>query len=201
MSARGRSSETRAADTALATAVDEASSRLDGLRLWPLTVHDDRRGSFIEVFKDSWTLPVRPVQWSVVRSEARALRGLYVHRRHDELFVLVEGRALVGLKDLRRQSPTFGRTLLLEASAKRPTIVAFPRGCLHGWYFFEASLHLQAVSEEYDTYGPDDNLSCHWADPDVGLAWPDPAPVVSDEAAAFGGLRELCDRIAGLGGL
>jgi dTDP-4-dehydrorhamnose 3,5-epimerase len=176
-------------------------SGIQGVRLMPLSRQKDVRGSFLEAFKDSWQLPVRPAQWSVVRSAPRALRGLYVHRRHDELFLLVQGRALVGLKDLRPASPTFGRALMLEMDGAAPAALAFPSGCLHGWYFLEDSLHLQAVSEEYESYAPDDNLSCRWSDPEVGLDWPDPAPLVSPEAQQFGDLRGLFDRLARLGGL
>src|SRR6185436_933453 len=172
----------------LADCPTSSDGPVPGVRLVPLSPHRDARGTFVEAFKDTWNLPVRPVQWSVVRSVPRALRGLYLHRRHDELFVLVEGRALVGLKDLRPSSPAFGRAFFLEMDAATPTALAFPRGCLHGWYFPEASLHLQAVSEEYETYAPDDNLSCRWSDPEVGLAWPDPAPIVSPEATSFGSL-------------
>jgi dTDP-4-dehydrorhamnose 3,5-epimerase len=178
-----------------------AVSAIHGVRLMPLTRQRDVRGSFLEAFKDSWELPVRPVQWSVVRSVPRALRGLYLHRRHDEVFVLVQGKALVGLKDLRLASPTVGRSVLLEIDGSAPAAVAFPRGCLHGWYFLEDSIHLQGVSEEYETYAPDDNLSCRWSDPEVGLAWPDPAPLISPGALQFGSFRALVDRIQRLGGL
>jgi dTDP-4-dehydrorhamnose 3,5-epimerase len=174
---------------------DGHSSSILGLHVMPLAPHRDARGVFLEVFKDSWELPVRPTQWSLVRSTARTLRGLYLHLRHDELFVLVQGRAHVGLKDLRRASPTFGRALLLELAAESPTVVVFPPGVLHGWYFSEPSLHLQAVSEEYDRYRHDDNLSCHWADPELGLVWPDRHPLLSPDAEHFGSLRSLLARL------
>ena len=80
--------------------------------------------------------------------------------------------------------------------------MAFPAGVLHGWYFSEPSLHLQAVSEEYQTYRHDDNLTCHWADPELGLDWPDPDPVLSPAAEAFGGMGALLQRLgtpAGVG--
>jgi dTDP-4-dehydrorhamnose 3,5-epimerase len=169
---------------------------IEGLHLVPLDGHRDERGLFLEFFKESWRLPVRPAQWSFVRSEARTLRGLYLHLRHDELFVLVQGRAHVGLKDLRRDSPTFDRAVRLDVDAETPTLVVFPPGVLHGWYFPQPSLHLQAVSEEYERYRHDDNLSCHWADPEVGLAWPDPEPRLSLEAQRFGSLRALRARAA-----
>jgi dTDP-4-dehydrorhamnose 3,5-epimerase len=167
-----------------------------GLRLVPLAPQRDERGVFLEVFKDSWQLPVRPTQWSLVRSTARTLRGLYLHLRHDEMFVLVQGRAHVGLKDLRRGSPTFARAVLLELEADSPTAVVFPPGVLHGWYFSEPSAHLQAVSEEYDRYQHDDNLTCHWADPELGLDWPDPAPLLSPDGEGFGSLQALLARLA-----
>jgi dTDP-4-dehydrorhamnose 3,5-epimerase len=173
-----------------------AASFIEGLRLLPLMPRRDVRGVFLEVFKDSWRLPVRPAQWSLVQSEARTLRGLYLHLRHDELFVLVQGRAHVGLKDLRRGSPTHGQAVLLGVEAESPTVVVFPPGVLHGWYFSEPSVHLQAVSEEYDRYRHDDNLACHWADPGVGLSWPDPAPLLSPEAERFGSLPALLARVA-----
>jgi dTDP-4-dehydrorhamnose 3,5-epimerase len=173
-----------------------AVSAIHGARSIPLSRKNDLRGSFLETFKQSWDLPVRPAQWSVVRSLPRALRGLYVHLRHDEMFVLVQGRALVGLKDLRPSSPSFGRSVLLEMDGAAPMALAFPPGCLHGWYFLEDSLHLQGVSEEWESYAPDDNLACRWSDPEVGLAWPDPAPLISPEATQFGSFRALLDRLA-----
>jgi dTDP-4-dehydrorhamnose 3,5-epimerase len=175
---------------------DGQAPAIQGLRLVPLSPQRDARGVFLEVFKDSWHLPVRPAQWSLVHSTTRTLRGLYLHRRHDELFVLVQGRAHVGLKDLRRASPSFGRAVLMELEPESPTAVIFPPGVLHGWYFSENSVHLQAVSEEYDRYQHDDNLSCHWADPELGLAWPDPAPLLSPDGELFGSLQALLARLA-----
>lgn len=168
---------------------------IEGLRIAPLTPQRDARGTFLEVFKDSWKLPVRPTQWSLVQSTARTLRGLYLHRRHDEMFVLVDGRACVGLKDLRRGSPTFGRSVLIDVQAESPKAVVFPPGVLHGWYFSAPSIHLQAVSEEYDRYRDDDNFTCHWADPALGLAWPDPQPLLSPDGEGFGSLHDLLARL------
>lgn len=179
--------------------ISESHGVIQGIRLHRLTPHRDGRGVFLELFKQSWSLPIQPAQWSLVSSTARTLRGFYLHRRHDELFLLVQGRAEVALMDLRRSSPTFGRTVILPMEAAEPTVLTFPASILHAWYFSEPSLHLQAVSEEYDTYRDDDNLRCHWADPDVGISWRDPEPIVSPEAAAAGSLQALLGRIGRLG--
>lgn len=164
---------------------------MHGVHLQPLAMNVDRRGSFMEIFSDSWGWPIRPVQWSLVQSEARVLRGMHLHFRHDEYFLLVRGRACVGLYDFRPESPTAGTSQLLEFDGPQSCALVFPSGILHGWYFYEESIHLQAVSESHTTYHPDDNLGCLWSDPALKIRWPDQAPVVSDRAASFPTLARL----------
>jgi len=156
-----------------------------------LEPHHDSRGSFTEVFRRSWGLPVDAVQWSLVRSHARTLRGLYVHLEHDEYFHLVSGRALVFLKDLRPDSATFGAVSQHGFDDAGSVCLAFPRGVLHGWYFPEDAVHLQATSEEHAVYHPADNLGCHWADLALGVTWPDSEPRVSLRSAALPPLADL----------
>jgi dTDP-4-dehydrorhamnose 3,5-epimerase len=177
----------------LATA--DASGALHGVQRRPLTVHRDARGSFTEMFCDGWGLPIRPEQWSLVASKARVLRGMHLHQRHDEYVAVVQGRACVGLYDMRPHSPTAGRSALIELDSGDLTCLSFPRGILHGWYFYEDSLHLQAVSEQYSDYAPDDNDGCLWSDPALRLHWPDAAPILSPRAAAFPTLAQLKRKI------
>ncbi len=77
---------------------------LDGVNLRLLEEQHDVRGSFTEVYRDSWGLPIAPAQWSVVRSVAGTMRGMHLHLRHSEYFLCISGRACVGLYDLRPAS-------------------------------------------------------------------------------------------------
>ena len=169
----------------------EAGGTLHGLELRPLTMNRDARGAFTEIFCDSWQLPIAPVQWSLVTSKARVLRGMHLHVRHDEYITVIQGRACVGLYDMRPDSPTVGQSALIELDGQAQCCLAFPRGILHGWYFHEDSVHLQAVSESYEDYGPDDNRGCLWSDPELNIAWPDASPTLSPRAAAFPTLAQL----------
>jgi dTDP-4-dehydrorhamnose 3,5-epimerase len=169
----------------------EASGTLHGLELRPLTMNCDSRGVFTEIFCDSWKLPIAPVQWSLVTSKARVLRGMHLHVRHDEYITVIQGRACVGLYDMRPASPTVGQSALIELDGQAQCCLSFPRGILHGWYFHEDSVHLQAVSESYEDYGPDDNRGCLWSDPELNIAWPDASPILSPRAAAFPTLAQL----------
>ncbi len=166
-----------------------------GVQQRPLDEHCDARGSFTEVFSDCWGLGLEPRQWSLVRSRAGTLRGMHVHGRHDESVLVISGKVYVGLHDLRPDSPTVGKSMMIELAANPATQLVFPRGIVHGWYFPVDSVHLQGVSEPHSEYGADDNNGCHYADPELGLRWPGKPSIISDRAAAFGTLRELRERL------
>jgi dTDP-4-dehydrorhamnose 3,5-epimerase len=164
---------------------------IDGARLLPLEPHPDERGSFTEVFSAQWDTGIGPVQWSIVRSAPGVLRGMHLHRRHDEYIHVIEGRATIGLYDLRPDSPTSGCSAVYELDAAEPACLTFPAGIVHGWLFHEPSVHLQAVSETYADYGEDDNLGCHWSDLELGIDWPVEPTIVSARSSAFPSLAEL----------
>lgn len=152
---------------------------------------NDIRGSFTEVFQASWKTSIQPVQWSIIKSQAQVFRGMHYHQRHEEYFCLIQGRCVVGLKDLRPDSGTYLTSARYELCDSDMASLCFPRGILHGWYFYCDSIHLQAVSESYATYGIDDNDGCPWSDPDLNIAWPFEDALVSSRAANFPSLKEL----------
>ena len=166
-------------------------SLLEGVRLRLLTVNKDPRGSITEVFYDTWGVGIDPAQWSVVESRARVLRGMHLHLGHDEYICVIRGRACVGFYDIRENSPTHRRQMLVELSGKTPACLTFPRGLLHGWYFYETSIHLQAVSETYENYCKDDNWGCRFDDPQLGIEWPEREPILSERSRLFPSLAEL----------
>jgi dTDP-4-dehydrorhamnose 3,5-epimerase len=176
----------------------KAGGVIAGARVRPLDVERDARGSFTEIFYDSWDTGIDPSQWSVVRSARGVLRGMHLHRRHDEYFLVISGRASVGLKDLRPGSPTESVSSLYELDGDHPACLSFPRGILHGWYFHQETIHIQAVSETYSAYGGDDNLGCHWSDPALGIPWPEQPKLVAERAASFPPLAVLLAQTARL---
>lgn len=164
---------------------------IDGAELRLLKMNKDMRGSFTEIFYSSWGLCINPVQWSVVQSNAGTLRGMHLHRRHDEYVCVIKGRAFVGLMDVRPDSPTDGQSVLVELCGDEMACLSFPRGVIHGWYCPEDTIHVQSVSEDYTQYGHDDNPGCHWSDPDLNLPWPGVPTLVSQRAEGFGTVQGL----------
>jgi dTDP-4-dehydrorhamnose 3,5-epimerase len=157
-----------------------------------LEAHGDERGVFIELYRLEWGTGVAPVQWNAVRSEAGVLRGLHVHVRHDDYLTVPYGHAVVGLRDLRRGSPTEGLSALAELDGDRPEALLIPHGVLHGFYFREPSLHVYAVSEYWD---PSDELGCHWADPELEIPWPAEPARISERDEQAQPLRALLDQL------
>lgn len=160
--------------------------------LRPLEPHPDARGTFIELFRASWGVGVVPVQWNAVRSEANVLRGVHAHHTHGDYLTLAWGRATVGLYDLREESPTAGLAALVELRADAPASLVIPPGVAHGFYLHEPSLHVYAVTHEWD---PEDELGCRFDDPALGIEWPSPTPVLSPRDEALGSLRQLSDAV------
>lgn len=159
-----------------------------GVEVRELEPHPDSRGVFTELFRGSWELPVTPVQWNVVRSEANVLRGVHAHWRHADYLTLVSGRAPIGLHDLREGSSTEGLGTTVELSAQEPAAITIPTGVAHGFYFHEQSIHVYAVNHEWD---PADELGCRWDDAGLELAWPCSDPFISERDRELGTLGEL----------
>jgi dTDP-4-dehydrorhamnose 3,5-epimerase len=160
----------------------------DGVSLIHLTPHADDRGVFTELYRVSWDTGVRPTQWNAVRSEENVLRGVHAHHTHTDYLTLVIGRATIGLHDLRPGSPTAGLGAIVDMDADVPTSLVIPVGVAHGFYFHEPSMHVYAVSHEFD---PADELGCRWDDSDLDIDWPCEAPLLSPRDEGLGPLTEL----------
>ncbi len=172
-----------------------AGGQIHGVEFKVLRMNHDYRGSFTEVFQKHWNTCLTPVQWSVVQSHPGILRGVHLHKRHDEYFSVLSGRASAGLHDVRPGSPTEGVWSLFELSGEQLACLVFPFGLLHGWYFHEETLHLQAVSEAYASYHQDDNLGCQWNDPDLGIPWPVKEATLADRAKKFPSYQVLREQL------
>ena len=159
-----------------------------GARIVPLQAHHDHRGFVAEMFRSEWQVGLDPVQWNVVESEPGVLRGVHVHPTHDDYLVLVRGRASIGLRDLRPGSPSENETAVLPLSGDDPMALLIPHGVAHGFYFHEQSVHMYCVSHYWDL---DDELSCHWQDPELGIDWPFEAATLSPRDQAAGSLAAM----------
>lgn len=172
---------------------DDRTLPIQGVLLRPLLMHADDRGCFTEVFRRHWHCSVDPVQWNVVHSRAKVLRGVHLHPTHADYLITLHGQALVGLADLREDSPTRGAACIVTLEGHNLTAIEIPPGVAHGFYFPCESMHLYAVSHYWD---PADELGCRWNDPALGIPWPAIDPIISPRDQALGTVADLRQEFA-----
>lgn len=166
-----------------------------------LDFHGDERGAFAEIWRQSWTndLPamapgVGMRQGNLSRSHARVLRGLHVHQRQADLWVVVEGRAFVGLVDVRPRLDGQGPVQVETIEAAPGEVLYLPEGIAHGFYARDPLTLLYLVTNEYD--GSDEH-GFAWDDPSAVVPWPDREPIVSARDAQAPSLEALLERFRG----
>ncbi len=184
-------------------------SRLPDVRFGRLVRHADERGSFRELWRASsfgslaerlTGLPgARFVQANLSASAPGVLRGLHYHRRQLDYWVVVSGRALVALVDVRPPTAGSGPAVVETRQLAADEWVVIPTGVAHGFLALEPLLLLYLVTNEYDGT---DELGFAWDDPAVAVPWPrlaatpDGRPILSERDRHNPTLAEL---VASLG--
>jgi dTDP-4-dehydrorhamnose 3,5-epimerase len=80
----------------------------------------------------------------------------------------------------------------VEADGDKLQALVIPSGIAHGFYFHTSSIHMYGVTEYWN---PDDELGCHYADPQLQISWPTSHPILSERDENLPALNEILDRI------
>jgi len=174
-------------------------SILPGVEYGRIERHADERGSFRELWRDEAFDTERFVQANLSTSAQGVLRGLHLHRRQTDLWIVAEGRAHVALVDVRPLLETTGTRADVETrELDEDEWVLIPTGVAHG---FLAVKPLQLVYFVSNRYDGTDELGFAWDDPAVAVPWPpvdgtpDRRPILSARDMSNPSLRALVDRL------
>lgn len=139
-------------------------------------VFRDARGHFFE----SWNarafsdlgIEASFVQDNHSRSCRGVLRGLHYQIQHAQgkLVRVVVGAAFDVVVDLRKSSPTFGRSVGVTLSAEDATMLWVPPGFAHG--FLALSDTVDFLYKTTDYWYPAHERTLRWNDPALGIVWP-----------------------------
>ncbi|TGY88090.1 hypothetical protein E5163_09615 [Marinicauda algicola] len=154
-----------------------------------LTVHPDDRGWLSELYRDQWPElpPLR--QWNIAVNGANVLRGMHIHPLHADFIIVFEGEMLLALRDLRPDSPHYGKGGIVSLTGERLCWVLIRPGILHGFYIREKNKMVWGLSHPWDM---SDEIGCRWDDPEIGLDWPDITdPLLSERDRNAGSFRAL----------
>lgn len=164
-----------------------------------LTPVADARGSFLELWRASWTDDLdpgagdaRPRQANLSRSAPGVLRGLHLHRRQADLWIVADGAPFVALVDVRPAIAGTGAPRTVTLDAQPGDVLWIPSGVAHGFLARDPLLLVYLVTHPYDG---SDELGFRWDDADAAVPWPLRDPVLSPRDATAPPLAEL---LAGL---
>lgn len=159
----------------------------EGLKLIRPTAIPDRRGWFFEVWNRNRFAEAGIhhgfVQENLSFSRRGTLRGLHFQNPNAQakLVTVVQGEVFDVVVDLRRGSPTFRQWTGMRLTAESQAQLYVPPGFAHGFQAMSGEvLFLYMCSEAYQ---PSDAVFLRWDDPDLGIGWPIPEPILSEKDA------------------
>jgi dTDP-4-dehydrorhamnose 3,5-epimerase len=158
---------------------------IPGVLIFTPRVHSDPRGFFLESYnRGLWLeqgIDTVYVQDNHSRSCRRTLRGLHFQLPPAAQIKLV--RAVRGVVwdvavDIRKGSPTFGRSVGVELSAENYKQIYIPEGMAHG--FCVLSDDAELLYKTSHAYSPSHDRALAWNDPELAVPWPLTDPLLSE---------------------
>jgi dTDP-4-dehydrorhamnose 3,5-epimerase len=166
-----------------------------GLLIIEPKVFGDARGFFLETWNRhryaQAGLDADFLQDNVSFSRRGILRGLHFQnpKPQGKLLQVLQGEVFDVAVDIRRSSPTFGKWhgVVLSSDNKRQFYI--PPGFGHGFVVLSETALFQYKCTEI--YSPKDEMAIRWDDPDIGIEWPLPEPLLSERDANGLRLRDI----------
>jgi dTDP-4-dehydrorhamnose 3,5-epimerase len=158
-------------------------TQIEGCYLIENKPHIDQRGSFLKIFHQNSFInmdlecPITEQFFSV--SKKNVLRGMHFQTppyAHVKLVTCILGSALDVVLDLRKGSPTYGRSVSFELSPASGLSVWIPKGMAHGFLSLEDQTGM--LYNTTHVHVPESDAGICWNS--FGFSWPCISPVLSD---------------------
>ena len=152
-------------------------TEIDGVWIIQPKVFNDARGYFFEAWKkeefEQHVGRVDLIQDNESKSSYGVLRGLHYQKGDSsqaKLVRVIKGRVVDVAVDIRRNSPTFGKYVMVELSDENKRQFFIPRGFAHG--FLVLSDEAVFTYKVDNPYAPQSEASIRYDDPDIAINWP-----------------------------
>lgn len=159
--------------------------------------HADERGFFGRTYCErefaEHGLCTHWVQCNVSFNHRRGtLRGMHFQREphgEEKLVRCTAGALLDVIVDVRPDSPTYRQHVAVELTAENRTQLYIPRGMAHG--FLTLADNTEVFYQMGNFFNADAACGFHYADPVLGIAWPEPVQVISDRDRDYPGIEGI----------
>jgi dTDP-4-dehydrorhamnose 3,5-epimerase len=149
---------------------------IEDVKILEPRVFGDDRGFFVETWNAKTFagigLDLAFVQDNHSRSSRGVLRGLHyqLQQPQGKLVRVTAGRVFDVAVDMRKSSPTFGKSVCVELSASNKRMFWVPPGFAHGFLCLEDGTDFMYKCTDF--YAPEYEKSLLWSDPTLGIDWP-----------------------------
>ncbi len=163
---------------------------LDGVWVIDLEKRGDERGFFARAFCGmefgAHGLATQFVQVNnSLTAQKGTLRGMHYQlapKAETKVVRCIRGALYDVILDLRKGSPTFGKSFGAELTAENRRMMYVPKGFAHGFVTLVDDTEAFYFTDEF--YGPEQERGVRWNDPRFGISWPIAPTVLSDKDRA-----------------
>jgi dTDP-4-dehydrorhamnose 3,5-epimerase len=150
---------------------------IHGVDIKPLISHHDRRGFFRELARnDDPFFQEGIAQWSQSLMFDQVVKAWHYHHIQTDWFYVPMGIIRVGLADMRKDSPTYKKTMdFLMGDHQTPMIVKIPPGVAHGAATVQGPALLFYMTSQ--VYNPADEIRIPYDTPEINFDWLARAPI------------------------
>ena len=170
----------------LSNTMEIINEPIPGLWLLKPNVFADHRGHFYESYRADFFsnkgLDISFVQDNQSLSNRGIVRGLHFQappHAQDKLVRVVAGAVLDVVVDIRKDSPTYGKSYAVELTADNFLMLFIPKGFAHGFATLKDHTIFQYKCSDY--YAPSADGGVLWSSPSLQINWGFDQPVLSQK--------------------
>ncbi len=163
-------------------------TNFEGLFIIQHEVFTDNRGLFVKTYnqgvfkKLGIDLNIKERYYSI--SQKNVIRGMHFQtppEDHIKLVTVISGKILDVILDIRKKSPTFGKTISIEIEFGEGKTIYIPKGFAHGF----AALEDNTIVEYNQTtgYAPNNDAGIKYNS--FGFEWGIAKPIISERDNSF----------------
>jgi len=147
-------------------------SEINGVVEFDFPVHNDERGFFTEVIRQSSINKIN-TEFSVrqinhARSSKNTLRGIHVADWNKIIYVPC-GRVQAVVVDFRKGSPTYGKYKSFILGDENRNSLFVPSGCGNSYLVLsDMADYIYFIDREWE---PNQEIDIRWDDPDLAIDW------------------------------
>ena len=159
---------------------------LENVLLFKPNILKDDRGYFIESYRESIFeengYKIKFVQDNEVLSRhSGIIRGLHYQLKNPQgkLVNVVAGAITDVIVDIRKGSPDFGKSIIINLDSVTRNMIYIPEGYAHGYLVLKEDTIVQYKCTNY--YDPSSEHGIKWDDEDLNISWDISDPILSDK--------------------